>query len=409
MASKAVSPHRICVLNSLWIRSLELNPIAMLLGPHQTFIHASLSFFTHRTIMATKYRFKAWRYPPNQSTWEGPQILELRDVEIDPPGKGQALVKMYAVSLNYSRELVVARNKHPGGTLTQGSDGGGLIPCSDGAGQIVAVGEEVHSWKIGDRVHSLLYEGWPGGPVGPANFEGMVGSHVQGCLTQYRIFPEEFMMPIPPHLSYEEASILPCAGVTLAASTHFPLPPNSTVLVQGSGGVSVLAAMLSKASGARVIATTSSHDKTEKYKRVGVDDVINYRDIPEWGDKVKELTGEKGVDLVLDMGGQGSICQSLNCVKQAGKVCLVGLLPSGETGASLGEVTNQILFKQVTVVGILGGSKEESQSLNAFLESQKVELKSVIDERVFEWSEAVEAHEYLASGKHFGKVVIRVE
>ncbi|KAG8725763.1 hypothetical protein FRC11_001548 [Ceratobasidium sp. 423] len=326
--------------------------------------------------MATKYKCKAWRYPPNQSTWGGPQSLELRDVEIDPPRKGQVLVKMHAVSLNYRvrhthsstsnhpmtviQELIVARNQHPGGMLTQGSDGGGLIPCSDGAGQIVAVGEDVHSWKVGDRVHSLLYEGWPSGPVRPANFEGMVGSHVQGCLTQYRIFPEEFILPIPPHLSYEEASLLPCAGVTLSASTHFPLAPKSTVLVQGSGGVSVLAAILSKASGARVIATTSSGDKAEKLRRVGVDDVINYRDTPEWGDKVKELASGEGVDLILEMG-------------------------------------------------IFGGSKEASQSLNAFLEFQNVELKSAIDERVFEWSEAVQAHEYLASGKHFGKVVIRVE
>ncbi|CAE6472627.1 unnamed protein product [Rhizoctonia solani] len=280
---------------------------------------------------------------------------------------------------------------------------------TNGAGQIVALGEDVDSWKIGDRVHSLLYEGWPSGPVHPANFEGMVGSHVQGCLTQYRIFPEEFILPIPPHLSYEEASILPCAGATLSASTYFPLPSNSTVLVQGSGGVSVLAAVLSKASGARVIATTSSHEKAEKYRAIGVDGVVNYREKSEWGDEVKQLTDGDGVDLIFDMGGSGSIQQCLRCIKPGGKICLVGLLAPNETSTNLGEIMNQILFNQVTVVGIFGGSKQASKSLDEFIESHKIKLKSVIDTRIFEWTEAVQAHEYLANRKHFGKVVIRVE
>ncbi|KDN44655.1 hypothetical protein RSAG8_05420, partial [Rhizoctonia solani AG-8 WAC10335] len=275
--------------------------------------------------------------------------------------------------------------------LTQGSDGGGVIPCSDGAGQIVAVGEDVGSWKIGDRVHSLLFEGWLSGPVRPANFEGMVGSHVQGCLTQYRIFPKEYILPIPPHLSYEEASILPC------------------VLVQGSGGVSALATILSKASGAQVIATTSSHEKAEKYKAIGADHVVNYRETPEWGDTVRQLTDGDGVDLIFDMGGSGSIQQSLKCIKPGGKICLVGLLASEGTNTPLEKIINQILFNQVTVVGILGGSKQASQLLGEFLESHKIGLKSVIDARVFEWSEVVLAHKYLATGKHFGKVVIKVE
>ncbi|CAE6535553.1 unnamed protein product [Rhizoctonia solani] len=364
--------------------------------------------------MAMNYTIKAWRYPPDQSTWKGPQSLELRDVEIKPPGKGQVCLGRIP-ALTLSRDLVVGRNQHPGGMLTQGSDGGGLIPCSDGAGQIVAVGEDVGSWKIGDRVHSLLFEGWLSGPVRPANFEGMVGSHVQGCLTQYRcVYPSESSQRSIPYqfcLIYHtiKASILPCVGATLSASTHFPLPSNSTVLVQGSGGVSALAIILSKASGARVMATTSSHEKAEKYKAIGADHVVNYRETPEWGDTVRQLTDGDGVDLIIDMGGSGSIQQSLKCIKPGGKICLVGLLASEGTNTPLEKIINRILFNQVTVVGILGGSKQASQLLSEFLESHKMGLKSVIDARVFEWSEAVLAHKYLATGKHFGKVVIKVE
>ncbi|KAF8609773.1 NAD(P)-binding protein [Ceratobasidium sp. AG-I] len=345
---------------------------------------------------------KAWRYPVDESSWDGHKSLELRDVKISPPKKGEVLVKLHAASLNYSR-------KHYPGPFSTGPDGGGLIPTCDGAGEIVAVGDGVSQWKKGDRVHSLFTEGWLSGPIKAEQFGTALGAPVPGCLTQYRIFPEATLLPIPSHLSYEEAATLPCAAVTAwnALFEGKPLTKDSTVLALGSGGVSVHGAQLAKAAGARVIATTSSKEKEAKYKALGVDHVINYREHPEWSEKVKELTGGVGVEHVLEVGGQGTLIQSLKSAQYGGSVHVIGVLAQGTSiKETAGELAMMLLSGQIALLGSAVGSKEMAKNLDTFLTQHKI--KPVID-RVFNWTEAVEALDYLLAGSHFGKVVIKIE
>ncbi|KAF8752536.1 Zinc-binding dehydrogenase [Rhizoctonia solani] len=211
---------------------------------------------------------QAWRFPIDQSTWNGHKSLERCDI-------------------------LISKGLCPGPYST-GPDGQGLIPSCDRAGEVVTVGEDVTQWKEGDRVHSLFYETWFDGPVQDEHIPLTVGS---GCSMRK-------LSSHPPHLSYEEAFTVACAAVTTWHSffEKRPITKDSTVLVLGSGGVSIFGAQLAKAAGARVIATTSSKEKEAKYKALGVDEVINYRDVPEWSKRVMELTGGNGVEQVLEVG-----------------------------------------------------------------------------------------------------------
>ncbi|KAG8777490.1 hypothetical protein FRC12_000357 [Ceratobasidium sp. 428] len=224
----------------------------------------------------------------------------------------------------------------------------------------------------------------------------------------HRVFHSDTILSIPDHLSYEEAATLPCAAVTSwnALFEKQPITKDSTVLVLGSGGVSVAGAQLAKAAGARVIATTSSKDKAEKYKALGVDEVINYRENPEWSEKVKELTGGEGVERVLDVGGQGTLIQSIKSIKREGVVNVIGFLGQGDSSETLNDLAVMLVFGQGTLSAIAVGSKEMNGKLNAFLAEHKI--KPVVD-RVFGWNEAIEALDYQFGGSHFGKVVIKIE
>ncbi|KAG8694246.1 hypothetical protein FRC09_009974 [Ceratobasidium sp. 395] len=332
---------------------------------------------------------KAWRYPVDQKTWDGYKSLELRDITIEPPKGDEVLVKLHATSLNYSQ------GNYPG-KLSTGPDGQGLIPTCDGAGEIVTVGGNVTKWKVGDRVHSVFYEKWLSGPIKTEYLDFVLGSTSSGCLTQYQVFHSDTILPIPDHLSYEEAATLPCAAVTSwnALFQKQPITKDSTVLVLGSGGVSVAGAQLAKAAGARVIATTSSKDKAEKYKALGVDE------------KVKELTGGEGVERVLDVGGQGTLIQSIKSIKREGVVNVIGFLGQGNSNETLNDLAVMLVFGQGTLSAIAVGSKEMNEKLNAFLAEHKI--KPVVD-RVFGWNEAIEALDYQFGGSHFGKVVIKIE
>ncbi|CAE6434423.1 unnamed protein product [Rhizoctonia solani] len=346
---------------------------------------------------------QAWRFPVDQKTWNGHKSLELREVQVSPPKQGEVLVKLHAAALNYSKGI------YPG-PYTNGPDGQGLIPSCDGAGEVVAVGEGVTQWKKGDRVHSLFFENWFDGPIKDEHQASTVGAGTTGCLAQYRIFDAKTLLPIPAHLSYEEASTIPCAAVTAwqAFFEKIPVTKDSTVLVLGSGGVSVFGAQLAKAAGARVIATTSSKEKEDKYKRLGVDEIINYRENPEWSEKVKAFTEGRGVDQVLEVGGQGTLVQSLKSVQRGGLVHVIGVVaqgnPAGET--SLQDVALMLLFGQATMSGLLVGSKAMCERLDAFMAEHRI--KPVID-RVFGWTEVVDALDYQLTGSHFGKIVIKID
>ncbi|KAH7320526.1 alcohol dehydrogenase [Rhizoctonia solani] len=346
---------------------------------------------------------KAWRFPPTEpSLWNGHRSLELRDVSVPKPGKGEVLVRMRAVALN-------ARLGQYPGTFTKGPDNGGLIPTSDGAGEIVAVGEGVTRWTIGDRIHSLFSESWVTGPVRDEHWLTMIGSRTQGCLTQYRIFPADFCMPVPPHLSYDEAASITCAGITAfnALFEFGSTTPESTVLMLGSGGVSVYGAQFAKAIGARVIATTSSEEKARKYKELGVDHVINYRYTPNWADEVKNLTGGQGVDQVFEIGGQGTLMEAIKSIKPGGMVHVISVPQEGTPAASVRELAMALMMKYGKLNGVATGPKDVAERLDAFI--SKHNIKPVLDTKVFGWGEAIEAFDYINSGAHFGKVVIRID
>ncbi|CAE6398134.1 unnamed protein product [Rhizoctonia solani] len=337
---------------------------------------------------------QAWRFPVDQKTWNGHKSLELREVQVSPPKQGE--------------DILIGQGIYPG-PYTSGPDGQGLIPSCDGAGEVVAVGDGVTQWKKGDRVHSLFFETWFDGPIKDEYAPFTVGAGTTGCLTQYRIFDAKTLLPIPAHMSYEEAATIPCAALT-AWQSFFekrPITKDSTVLVLGSGGVSVFGAQLAKAAGARVIATTSSKEKEAKYKALGVDEIINYREVPEWSNKVKELTDGKGVDQVLEVGGQGTLVQSLKSVHREGFVHVIGVVAQGSpTNESLQDLAFMLLFNQSTMSGILVGSKAMCERLDAFMAEHKI--KPVID-WVFGWTEVVDALDYQLSGSHFGKVVIKID
>ncbi|EUC61964.1 alcohol dehydrogenase zinc-binding domain protein [Rhizoctonia solani AG-3 Rhs1AP] len=337
---------------------------------------------------------QAWRLPVDRTSWNTHKSLELRQVTISPPQKGEVLVKLHAAALNY-RDILISHEKYPGiQERSTGPDGQGLILTSDGAGEIVALGRGVTQWKTGNRVHSLFYETWFDGPYEPKYMKRALGASAPGCLTQYRIFPAESLLPIPPHLSYEEASTIPCAALT-AWHPFFekqPITNQSTVLVLGSGGVSVFGAQLCKAAGARVIATTSSEAKAERYKLLGVDDVVNYREFPQWSVKV------------LEIGGQGTLVQSVRSVKPNGHVHMIGAVAGSTPSGSLAELGGAIVSTPVS--GHMVGSKAMCERLDAFMTEHKI--KPVID-RVFGWNEVIEAFDYQLTGGHFGKIVVKIE
>ncbi|KAG8700165.1 hypothetical protein FRC11_013161 [Ceratobasidium sp. 423] len=351
---------------------------------------------------------QAWRLPVDLNSWNGHKSLQLREVKISPPKEGEVLVRLHAAALNY-RDILITSKNYPGlSERSNGPDGQGLILTCDGAGEIVALGEGVTEWKKGDRVHSLFYETWLDGPFKREYMNHTVGGTASGCLAQYRVFTAESLLPIPPHLSYEEASTIPCAALTAwhAFFEKRPITDKSTVLVLGSGGVSVFGAQLAKAAGAKVIATTSSKAKAEQYKSLGVDEVVNYREFPEWSTKVLELTGGKGVEQVLEIGGEGTIVHSVKSIEPDGLVHVIGVLAGGTPhSGSLAELSLAILATPATVSGISVGSKAMCSRLDAFMTRHKI--KPVVD-RVFGWNEVVEALDYQLTGGHFGKIVIKI-
>jgi len=322
---------------------------------------------------------------------------ELRQrAEPDPqPQRGEVLVRVHAVSLNF-RDLAIMRGRYPRKAVP------GLIPTSDAAGEIVAVGEGVTAFKAGDRVMGAFHPRWFGGEMPSTIQTDSYGAENDGWLCELKAVSQEAVVKLPEGLSYEEGCALPCAGLTAwtALSGQTPIRAGHTVLVQGSGGVSVFALQLARAVGARVIATTSSIAKAEQLKALGASEVVNYRDDPEWGRSVRKLTGGRGVDRVVEVGGPGTIGQSLRAVAVGGEIASIGFLSTDNPGIDFFALkASGANFRNITV-GDRGGLLELSRAVEAS------GLKPVID-RVFAFDEAREAFSHLESGSHFGKVVIR--
>ena len=334
---------------------------------------------------------KAYRF----DSFDSLDDLCIRD-EPDPrPQRGEILVRVHAVSLNF-RDLAMLRGRYPRPCRP------GLIPLSDAAGEVVEVGEGVQAFKVGDRVMGTFHPRWFGGEMPSTIQADSYGAESDGWLTELKAVSQEAVVPLPDRISYEEAATLPCAGVTAwtALTGSTPVRAGHSVLVQGSGGVSIFALQLAHAMGAAVIATTSSAAKAQRLKDLGAGEVVNYVDDPQWGKSVRRLTGGRGVDRVVEVGGPGTISQSLRAVALGGEIASIGFLSTENPGVDF----FQLKMSGASFRNIAVGDR------NALVELARTVamtgIRPVID-RVFDFEMAPEAFAYLESGAHLGKVVIR--
>ncbi|TCL05013.1 zinc-dependent alcohol dehydrogenase family protein [Sodalis ligni] len=326
----------------------------------------------------------------------GMENLQLEEIPTPEPKTGELLIKVGAVSLNY-RDKVIVEGLYEPNMIPKP-----LIPVSDAAGKVVKTGPGVSRFKIGDRVSSTLYSRWIDGAPGPNEPDYCFGAPLPGGLAEYMIIHEESAVLAPDTLSDEETATLPIAALTAWFSLmdvgH--LQRGQTVLVQGTGGVSLFAVQIASALGARVIATSGRDENLAKIRALGAAEGINYRKHPDWAKEALALTGGNGVDLLLDVAGGNGLNQSVAATKPAGLIAQIGFL-SGQT-ASLDIMP--LLFRQTTIRGIAVGHRTSFERMNIFLNQHQI--KPVID-KVYPFSEARQAYQHLARGP-FGKVVITI-
>ena len=332
--------------------------------------------------------------------------IKLHESSIPQPGPGEVQIKFHACSLNY-RDLIISNGFYPLPSKP------GIIPASDGAGVVSAVGEGVTALRVGDRVSPNFTPDHIGGQLTQDALMGALGGGSNGCLRQYGVFRAISCVKIPPSLSFEEAATLPCAALTawnaLYGLADRALKPGQTVLVQGTGGVSLFGAQFALAAGAKVIVTSSSNKKIATLKQhLGEKNLltINYSEIPEWGKKATELTNGHGVDHILEVGGENTLKQSFEALAFGGSINLIGFLSKG-SGSTMtaGELGMATLMKNACVRGVLIGSVEQFNAMNAAIETQQI--KPIIDQ-VFEFEDVKKAYEYQWSQQHVGKVVVKV-
>ncbi|HTE83801.1 MAG TPA: NAD(P)-dependent alcohol dehydrogenase [Dehalococcoidia bacterium] len=311
------------------------------------------------------------------------------------PAPRQVLIKVRAVSLN-NRDILILKGLYPGVTRP-------VVPVADGTGEVVALGEGVTRVKVGDRVLGTFFQRWIDGPASIGKRDLALVGTCDGLLAEYALLDDEGLVLAPDHLSDEEASCLPCTGVTawrgLTSGAGFL--PGETVLVQGTGNVSLFAAQFAKAAGGRIIITSSSDQKLEKARALGADAGINYQTVPDWDIRVLQLTGGVGVDRVIEVGGAGTLARSINAVRDEGQVSLIGVLAGWAHEVSVAP----LIAKHVRIHGFTVGSRAAFENMNRAITVSQV--RPVID-RTFTFSEARSALGYLESGRQFGKVVIRV-
>jgi NADPH:quinone reductase-like Zn-dependent oxidoreductase len=321
--------------------------------------------------------------------------LSRRTHDAPEPGPREVLVRLRAASLSF-RELMILRGWYP---LPVKPD---VVPVSDGAGEVVAAGDRVSRVTVGDRVMAAIFPRWLAGPFSRDHADQLGGS-LDGMLAEYALLHEDALVPIPGHLSFEEAATLPCAAVTAwnALTGGRGLAAGETVLTLGSGGVSLFALQFAKAFGARVIATTSSDEKAERLRALGADEVIDYRATPAWHERVHALTGGRGADHVIEVAGM--LEQSIRSVAVGGEIAFVGLLGADGDPA---RIDPRLLFGASAVVRpIAVGSRTQFMAMNRAIEVNR--LRPVVD-RVFAFDDAVDAYRYYEAAQPLGKVVITV-
>ena len=324
----------------------------------------------------------------------GLENLKLTNTENPSLKDNEVLLKVHASSLNY-HDLMVALGLIP----TEDK----RVPLSDAAGEILEVGKDVSKWAVGDKVMSMCFPNWVSGPP-KYDLLSFIGDNQDGYATELISIPESAITKIPKNLNFKEAATLPCAGLTAwrALVDEGRLKSGETVLVQGTGGVSVFALQLAKTFGATVIATSSSEEKLEKLKSLGADHLINYKAHPEWGKEVLKITNNEGVDHVVEVGGAGTFSESVRCTKLAGHIALIGVL----SGPSVSEIIlPRIFLKQIRLSGIAMANQDSQIAMIDYLE--KNEIKPEISDS-FDLKDLGAAFQHQIDNKHFGKISIDI-
>lgn len=314
----------------------------------------------------------------------------------DPkPRRGEALVRMKAATLNFI-DIAVASGNYPGLSFP-------LVPVADGAGEVVAVGEEVETVSPGDRVAIHPKALWPAGRADARQARAMRGVNLPGALRELAAVGADTLVPVPDHLSWEQAASLPIAATTAwNALSAADIGPGSTVVLLGTGGVSIIALQLAKARGARVIITSSTDEKLARAKRLGADEVINYRETPDWDQSVIALTDGLGAELVLETAGAGTFARSMSAVRQGGTIFTVGFVSGNRLELDL----MPIIVKAIRILGVNTGSAADLAEAMRAIAAHR--LAPVIDE-VYPLGEVRGAYETLAKGgAHFGKLAIGI-
>jgi NADPH:quinone reductase-like Zn-dependent oxidoreductase len=315
----------------------------------------------------------------------------------DPsPGAGQVRLRMKACALNY-RDLLVPGRGYGSRMKTLP-----LIMLSDGLGVVDALGDGATHFKVGDRVCPLFFQSWTDGPPNKKKLSLSLGCELDGTMAEFMVLPGKGLALAPDHLDDIQAASLGTAGVTAwrALITEGGIGPGAKVLVQGTGGVSLFALQFAKLMDAMVIVTSSSEDKLDRARRMGADETINYRKVPQWGKRAREIAGGEGIDHVVDVGGQATLPQSLRAVRAGGTISLIGVLSGGNMDVPLGPVVT----RHVRLQGITVGNRDDFTKMAAAMELHK--LEPVID-RIFAFEELRGALDYLSGGRHFGKICIR--
>ena len=348
---------------------------------------AIVMFIVTAAFEADAQTIREYRLEPGASGLE----LKMRDIARPQPHSGEVLVRIRAVSLNH-RDISIAGR----------ASSGGLVPLSDGAGEVIAVGPGVTQFAVGDRVAGTFFADWSGGPRTVQAMASARGGGVDGVLAEVIVSHENGLIAVPDYLTFEEAATLPCAAVTAwrALFTDGALEPGETVLLEGTGGVSIFGLQLAAAAGARPIITSSSDAKLERARALGAAGTVNYRANPEWQENVLALTDGVGVDHVLEVVGQQTMLRAIEALAYDGHIAVIGGLSGRAEALPLGS-----LPRGATVTSVFVGSREDFAAMNAFLVEHQ--LHPVID-RVFPFEEAAAAYAYMDSGAHMGKIVIRL-
>lgn len=325
----------------------------------------------------------------------GLDALKLEEAATPEPGFGEVRVGVQAAAINH-RDLAIIGGFYPNAP--------GIIPFSDGSGVIEAIGPGVAGWSIGDAVIANFYPHWESGPANAANHRFSLGCEMDGMLGEQVIVPASALAAKPASLTHAEASTLPCAGLTAwsALFTEGQLKAGQTVLIQGTGGVAIFALQLAKMAGARAILLSGDNAKAERARAMGADATINYREQPEWAQAVLDETGGEGADLIIELGGQDTLPQSLNCVAVGGRISIIGVL----SGLVAPIPVPPILFRHIHMTGITVGHRSDLAALCAAI--NQTGLKPVIDGR-FTFADAPGIYEALPRGAHFGKLVVEME